>query len=301
MKILHQTQSGLSKALKALLLGLVLAAGPLDIRAEILKTGNEVFQTLDGRGKIVISRDEPGIFIAVGAPIDIQMFDPEQLRSDSTQHVFIRFDSTLGNYSKLVFGNKRSYRIVGSLTFEIGSFRVALDNANGFISIAETAGAEDALGILGIRGLETVARFKGTTAVALLEANQLTPYRGIVKTFAFNGSELTLSGQPVTNSAIGLTLDPPSNACVDRRDKVYLAPKELVQIRDLAASTQRVETLDKILRQQKTAHPLDSLILLKVTDTMVTALDYENGKIKTIRPHTSAPDNQVCVIEDLGL
>lgn len=268
-------------------------------RAEILKTGMNVFQTSDGRGKIIISRDEPGIFIAVGEPIDIQLFDPSNLKKGSTEHVFIKFDRALNGYGRLVFGEKRSYRVIGSLTFILNKFRIAIDNNSGYCSIAEVWGEPTQLGVLGLRGIDPIVQLKGTAAQAVLEANQLSQYREVVKNFVFLKDALTVNGQPVESNTVGLTLEPPKNSCLAAESRAFVTARDLIKVRELKDLQARTSFVDALVREQRRSRVLESLLPIKITEELVIGLDWEHGKIKTIRPALRIAGTELCLIEDL--
>ena len=272
----------------------------IPIQADFLKTRGDVFQTLDERGKVIISREEQGIFIAYGRPLNIQIFDPNGLISEGTRHVFISYDSSLNGYTKLTYGNKKSYRIIGSLTFIIGNFRVAIDNNHGYCSISELEGEPDTLGILGLRGIEPVARYKGSAAAALLEANQLESYQKVIKNFEFNGEALTLNGAPIEASAVGLSFEPPSNPCVPGKDKVFLNPNELAKIRQYDVK-ERLKYLERVLKEQRAVNPLDKLILIRIAAQSAIGIDYERGRVTVVKPFSESKDNQICVLEDVAI
>jgi hypothetical protein len=268
--------------------------------SEILKTRSDVYQTTDERGKVIISRDEQGIFIVYGRPINIQIFDPSQMVSQGSKHVFISYDSSLNGYTKLTYGNKKSYRIIGSLSFIIGNLRVAIDNNHGYCSVTELEGESDSLGILGFRGVEPVARYKGSAAAALLEANQLESYQKVVKSFEFNGEALTLNGNQIEASAVGLSFEIPPSPCIPGRDKVFLNPTELARIRKLGAKD-RLQHLEGVLKTQRRSNPLEKLILIRVAEKNAIGIDYERGVVTVVRPYSDTKENQICILEDVSI
>ena len=269
--------------------------------AEFIKTRPDVFQTNDGRGKVIVSRAERGVFLAFGSPVDIQLFEPDQLLSEGTQHVFISYDSSLNGYTKLSFGEQRSYRIIGSLTFLIGNFRVAIDNNHGYCSIAEIDGAGANLGILGFRGVEPVARYKGAAAQALLEANQLEAYQKVIKNFEYKGKVLTLNGTSIESASIGVSFDPPNNPCIPGKEKVFLNPLEVDKIRKIINAKERLKFLENILKIQRRSPPLDKLILIRISEQNAIGIDFERGLVSVIKPFSVSKENQICVMEDVAL
>jgi hypothetical protein len=269
--------------------------------AEFIKTRPDVFQTNDGRGKVIVSRAERGVFLAFGSPVDIQLFEPDQLLSEGTQHVFISYDSSLNGYTKLSFGEQRSYRIIGSLTFLIGNFRVAIDNNHGYCSIAEIDGAGANLGILGFRGVEPVARYKGAAAQALLEANQLDAYQKVIKNFEYKGKVLTLNGTSIESASIGVSFDPPNNPCIPGKEKVFLNPLEVDKIRKIINAKERLKFLENILKIQRRSPPLDKLILIRISEQNAIGIDFERGLVSVIKPFSVSKENQICVMEDVAL
>jgi hypothetical protein len=282
-------------------LSLFLITNPSVATAEFLKTRPDVFQTTDGRGKVITSRADRGLFVSFGQPVDVQLFNPEDLPAESTEHVFISYDAALNGYTKLTFGKHKSYRIIGSLTFVIGNLRVAIDNVHGYASIAEIDGSGDSIGILGFRGVEPVARYKGVGAVALLEANQLESYRKVIKNFRYENHALTLNGNPIESASVGLAFDPPTNPCIPGKDKVFLVPSEVKKIRAIMNQKERLGYLEKILKAQRKASPLDALILIRIESTNAYAIDLERGSVTTVKPFSEARDNQICVLEDVPM
>lgn len=279
---------------------LLLTCAPV-VRAEFLRTRPDTFQSTDERSKIIVSREDPGIFIAFGRPLNIQLFDPEQLQTESSRHVFISYDPALSGYTKLTFGNRKSYRIIGSLSFLVGSLKISIDNNHGYCSISEVEGDESTLGIIGFRGIEPVARYKGTVAAALLEANQLESYQRVVKSFEFNGESLTLNQQPVDASAVGLSFELPANPCIPGKDKVFLNNRQLDRIRVLIDARERLKYLETLLKQQRNNNPLDKLILIRISDQSALGIDYERGVVASVKPFSDSRDNQICVVEDVGM
>ncbi len=269
--------------------------------AEFLKTRQDLFQTVDERGKVIVSRQDPGIFIGFGRPINLQLFEPNQMLSLGTQHVFISYDASLNGYTKLTFGDKKSYRIIGSLTFVIGNFRIAIDNNHGYCSVTEIDGQPENLGVLGFRGVEPIARYNGSAAVALLEANQLESYQKVIKNFEYTDQGLTLNGSPIDSSAVGMTLEPPANPCIPGKDKVFLNPRELEKIRQIINVKERLAFLEKVLKQQKISNPVDKLILIRINTDHVIGLDYERGAVTVVKPFSESRDNQICVLEDVKI
>lgn len=284
---------------------LVLALGILlscqNVSAEFLKTRQDVFQTVDERGKVIVSRQDAGIFIGYGRPINLQIFDPSQLLSQGTQHVFVSYDTSLNGYTKLTFGDKKSYRIIGSLTFVIGNFRIAIDNNHGYCSVTEIDGTPENLGVIGFRGVEPVARYSGSAAVALLEANQLESYQKVIRNFEYTDQGLTLNGNTIDASAVGITFEPPTNPCVPGKDKVFLNPRELEKIRQIINVKERLAYLEKVMKLQRLASPIDKLILIRINGDSAIGLDYERGAVTVVKPFSESRDNQICVLEDVKI
>jgi hypothetical protein len=291
---------GAPRSLTTVLL-LTLVVLPALSSAEFLKTRPDIFQTVDERGKVIVSRQDPGIFIGYSRPINIQLFDPEQLQSQNTNHVFISFDPALNGYTKLTFGDKKTYRLIGSLTFIIGNFRVSIDNTHGYCSVTEINGSPESTGVLGFRGLEAIARYSGSAAIALLEAMQLESYQKVIKNFEYTEQGLTLNGTPIDASAVGISFEPPSNPCVPGKDKVFLNPRELDKIRKIMDVKERLGFLEKLLKQQRVSNPLDKLILIRITGDSAIGIDYERGVVTVVKPFNESKDNQICVMEDVGI
>ena len=299
MKITKAIRNYITYALGVIFLSILIYSNVC--LAEFIKTRPDVFQTADGRGKVIGARAERGIFLAFGRPVDIQLFEPDQLLSEGTQHVFMSYDTSLNGYTKLSFGNRRSYRIIGSLTFIIGNFRVAIDNNHGYCSIAEIDGPGASLGILGFRGVEPVARYKGAAAQALLEANQLEAYQKVIKNFEYKDDVLMLNGTTIDSASIGVTFDPPNNPCVPGKEKVFLNPDEVAKIRKIINAKERLKFLENILKIQRREPPLDNLILIRIAEQNAIGIDFERGLVTVIKPFSEAKDNQICVLDDIAL
>lgn len=298
----HRATSSLS-ALLLLMLSVFLLGTTLGTtaQAEILKTGEGIYQSLDGRYKIIISYSQPGIFFALGSPVDLQVFNPTQLKKDDTRSLFIRYDQQLKKYSAIVIGKKEYKTNGGSLTVLLDGSRITIDNNNPYLSIVidSQGGGKNENSILGFLGLEVVVNNRGSEAVALLEANQFNQYRGIIEPYTYQSGQLFLKGKAV-EGPIGLNLETPKNVCL-KKESVYVTDLDLRRMMSMTDRTQSLKLLARLLRKSKEKSMFDSSIILRVADSII-ALDYSKGRVNVIRPQTrKGSETQICVVQGIEL
>lgn len=176
----------------------------------------------DGATAIVVvppGTTPSGFLITQGAGAMAQQFDPT---TASGQAVFIEYNQN-SRPERLVIGAK-NYSIQGSFGLKIGTTRIAVDlTLQPYLTVvSEAKGAsmpEPALAAF--LGVDNVVLTTGQQAVALLEANQLqlstAGARKTVFTYELNQhGELTLAGEPMATSRIGVFTEPPQNPCMSK-------------------------------------------------------------------------------------
>ena len=109
---------------------------------EFLRTHDMVYQSTDGDVKVVVvqgSATVEGVFVRSGPPVDIQTFSPAELTDQENHTAFFRYDSTTNRYTEIISGST-TIKIVGNFTLDLGNARVAIDNANPYMTIAKGNG-----------------------------------------------------------------------------------------------------------------------------------------------------------------
>ena len=265
--------------------------------AEFLRTGSGIYQSTGKRAKVIISQEQPGLFILFGPPIELQVFNPAELSKDPSQsHAFIKFDPKVNRYTSLVIGT-REFRISGGFTLNLGSIRVTVDNSNPYCSIVqekgEGAGAEPE--ILGLLGLSVIVNNTGQQAVALLEANQFGEYRGIVNPYEMKEGNLFVGGKPLKTSVVGVSLEV-KNPCLVP-GAVVLSHESFEAARAAKGKDELKEILSEAVKQAKKRSPLVGLLKLRISPESIIVLDPIHGKVQVVKKVTlpSAPNSNVTV------
>ncbi len=276
-----------------------LACGlPQRASAEFLKTGPGVYQSTGKRAKIIIGQEQPGIFLLYGPEIDVQVFNPLDIKNESTiSHAFIRFDPQLNRYTALIVG-KREYRIIGSFTLNLDKMRVTVDNNNPYISIVVDQDGQNPAEILGLLGLSTIVNYSGEKAVALLEANQFSEYKGVVSPYQIENGSLLVKGQPINNNSVGLTLDL-KNPCL-KTGAIVLAKEDLESLGGAKSKDEGRQLFTNLVETSKKKNALKSLLKLQVTPESIIALDPIQGSVKVVRKTAaSSPTTTICSIDEV--
>lgn len=281
-----------------------LLATQLQAEAEILKTGADVYQSTNQRLKVIVSREEPGIFIANVDPIDIQTFHPGQIKKDHSLAVFVGYDQSKRVYSKLLVG-KQEYRITGNFTIKIGGLRIAVDNRNPYLSIImDKLSEQGQISVLGFMGLQEIVKHTGGDSASLLEANTFADYDDLIEPYELKADGLHLKGKSVESRTIGLTIEYPRNPCLGRKSRspVYITELQVAELKAITTRQQRLDMLSSILTNKPSNSPLEQLLILKVDRSSVIGLDYRKSEIKVVRPLSSEKRRQtLCVIESVYL
>ena len=272
----------------------------IPLRAEFLKTAPEVYQSVGKRAKVVVTRDPQGIFLMYGPEIDLQVFNPAEIKeSDVHAHAFLRFDPQLNRYTALLIG-KREYRISGSFTLKLGEVRLTVDNINPYCSIVVESGRKDGPKpeILGLLGLSVIVNFSGEQAVALLEANQLNEYRGVVDPYYVRDRQLFVKDRAVGRNALGITLEA-RNECLS--DKARIVSREELQAVSMIRSREEGKrALSALIDNAKRKSALRGLLKLRVTSSSIIAFDPANGAVSVIKKAGLTQQNPlICTIEEV--
>jgi hypothetical protein len=280
-------------------IGLLLCSR-ISAHAEFLKTGAEVYQSTGKRAKVIISQEEPGIFILYGDPIELQLFDPAKVENTPTvTSAFIRYDPEGNRYVAVLVGHLE-YRITGSFTLGVGEARVTVDNTNPYTTVVVDDGEGKNAEILGIMGLSVVVNFTGEHAVAVLEANQFSQYRDVLKPYKVSGSAISLEGKPLAVTSIGVALEQ-KNPCLEV-GAVWLTAEELAEVKKGKTREELKSRLAKALAVARGRAPLKGQLKLRVApDTLVT-LDPIKGTIQHAkRVLEGSAGQQVCVLERISI
>ncbi len=285
-------------------IGLLLEMTCIACHAEFLKTGVGVFQSTKRRAKIIVSQEEPGIFIVFGDEIDLQVFDPTELKKDQAAHLFVRFDPSINRYVALLVGSKE-YRIVGNLSLLVEGvashlLRVTIDNANPYLTVV-VEGTGNEAEILGFLGLNAVVNNNGQEAVALLEANQLSELKGVVDPYRLKAGEITVKDRPVAGLALGITQEV-RNPCLEKGAMVLLKSEIAVILDPKLDRADSKRRLGEAIQRSRSNPPLRGLLKLRIGADSIIALDPLKATILLIHEtRLSGPGRKICSIEEITL
>ncbi len=270
------------------------------VYAEFLKTGVDVYQSMGKRTKVIITNEPSGIFLLYGPEVDLQVFNPAEVKNDEVQaHAFLRFDHEVNRYTALVIG-KREYRVSGSFTLKLGNLRLTVDNSNPYCSIVVDAlGKEGAKPeILGLLGLSAIVNFSGQQAVALLEANQLSEYRGVVDPYYVRDGQIYVKDRPIGSNALGIAFES-RNECLSNRARIV--PGE--ELRRISAAKSREDgkkALAALLEGASKKSPLRGLLRLRVMQDSLIAFDPSSGVINVVKKTGSGAQNPIiCSMDEV--
>ena len=262
--------------------------------ARFIRTHTGVHQSVDGTVQVINAEanEVAGIFIRVGAPIDPQSFTPAEIDPSNSETLFIKYDTRNNRYDELYLG-ARVIKIVGSFSLTIGPVRLAVDNLNPYISV-----------VLG----NAVIGFLGTGLIvnndkaALLEANQFSNYRDIVKPYLLSKGEISLNGKPLRLDVLGLNLEQPKNPCLPGGDAVYLKSVDLDKIRR-AKKGDRSALLEAALKKSSSPFLSGTLIIQIQERGAIVGINYKEGNVQQISKLSSKsfPQKTVCIVENLPL
>lgn len=268
---------------------------------EFLETGPGVFQSTSLRERIIVSYDDPGIFILSSVPIGIQEFNPEEIEADLSKHIFIAFDPATNRYTELIAGDQ-SYRINGSFTVLMSRMRIAVDNLNPYLTVS----VENDQTIVGFRGLQTVVNATGDVALTFLEANQLDSYSDLIVPYDLKkegtNQYLLLKDQKVSSKSIGLSLKPPRNTCLDSPTTVYLTERDVARVKRIRNANERLVFLERAFQRNASNDPLAETLTLKITKDAVIHFNFNELSIKRVSPMKNRFGSKtVCVINNFSL
>jgi hypothetical protein len=282
-----------------ILLGLISFGQSLKAEPAFLDSGSGLFADHKGKLYTVVSYtpDSEGIFFTIlKKPVGIQNFNPSKITKDSF-HFFISYSPTSNNYTNLIIGNK-IYKITGSFTLEIGNHRLGLDATSNFLTVTV-----DDNRVLGFRGLQPVVNTTLSSENAfLVEANLSTSlYRDLIKPYVLerkNGTQvLSLSGKPVLDSFIGLTIRRAPNVCLDR-EPILLTRADIATISKLKNNKQRQTFLTQAITKNAEKGPFNNdYILLQAASENLVYYNIERASILILTPMKSNfGDKTVCIL-----
>lgn len=272
------------------------------VQAEFLRTGPLTYQSTDKCSKVVVSQQEPGLFIAYSCEQDIQTFDPALLLANTTTHLFVHFDPTFNRYSKVSVG-PHEYRINGSLSILIsGNLRLTIDNNNPYLTLVtgdinNSSGApgREAPGVLGFKGLSEVVNAVGLNAL-LLEATQFHEYRQLIVPYELSGQDLKLRGQSFNGDMVGVDLVV-KNPCLEK-NSLILSRADLKAASQAPSVEAKKALLAKVVKSNSKKSPLANHLRLRITKEEVITLNYVSGEIFLVRELPNFSEGRsVCVME----
>jgi hypothetical protein len=300
MKKFHLNNARATVTLAASILALTCSIG----EAQFIQTGaSGIYQHTNGSTKVIIGAKNgaQGMFVMDGAPIPPQEFNIETTPVENTEHLFITFDSQAQppTYSSLVI-NEKEYKISGNLTIRLGTKTVVgIDNNNPYLTVV-TEGSQpgESPAILGFSGLNEIVRGKGALAT-ILAANQLNPeVAKVIHPYSVEGTELTLNGHHLQNSAVG-TFVKPENDCL-QPPTVILLEDELKKIQTAKKEDEQVQLLEAFMSASKGLSRLKDHLVLKAGPKSVILLDIQDKNVLEMhRVIATSTKRRVCVISQL--
>lgn len=277
------------------------------LQAQVVQTSFGVFQAVNKEVKVVTSNTEPfGIFVLLTSPIELQLFNLATVSNEQSVHAFVKYSPELDRYVALNLG-ATEYRIKGSFTLWLEHdktrVRLTVDNTNPYMSLLiDSDSKENPASLLGWRGIEPVVNQTGVEHVALLEANQLSQYRGIIEPYYLKPDGLWLKGQKVDTPSIGVEVEPVKNQCL-KPNAVFLDQKDLTEIRRLKRE-EGLSKLGALLNAYPPSDPFKGMLLLSIKPSEIIGLHYASGVVKIIRPLTALSKEQktaVCSVQVVEL
>lgn len=279
-----------------ILLGAISPVAYAETPIQFLRTHDMVYQSTDGDVKVVAvqgSAAVEGVFVRSGPPVDIQTFSPAELTDEENHTAFFRYDSTTNRYTEIISGST-TIKIVGNFTLDLGNARVAIDNANPYMTIAKGNG---------VLGLVATSVVINNDKAALLQANQFSAYSDIIVPYSLNKGSLTLKGKPVTSNVVGLTLDKPKHRCLKDAKPIYILRSALAEVQKIKEKGVRVATLNRIVKKNEAADLLKNVILIRIpadTKEPIIGINYQGAVQKISLLNTKSTEKTVCLIEDLS-
>ena len=242
--------------------------------AEFLQTGPYVFQSTTRNERVIVSQSVPGLFLLSSSNIELQLFDPAKVSDRESVHAFLRFDPIQNRFAALTIG-RRIFRINGSFVINVGDMRVAVDNDTPYVSVVLVTSAS----ILGFKGLEMVVNQTGWEAIRLLEANQFNQYRNNTEPYWLTKGGLYFKNQLLDLDFVGMSIAPPRNSCLEKKDLMYLTRGELEKVKSFSDDNLRLQELRRLSVKNRVAQLLKELLLLRVEGNSVVGLNYRNGDV----------------------
>lgn len=314
-----KTSTGLARSMRylrfqtvvimLLLLGMVPGIGS----AEFIKTGENVYQDVGGRLKVIAT--EKGLLILYTPPISLQEFDPTQVKKEGREFsAFLWYDGGSNRYTEL-WVQKRAYRIEGNFHLRFGKYgSLTVDNTNPYASIVANAGSVNKpngslrnyrTSILGFLGVRQIINQTGREAVAVFEADQFN-LAGVLEPYLLGKTGVFVEGHEVANDRLGALPDlrKRRHVCLEP-DTGKLMPRDLIEIKRQTTSAARIQALNSALLRNKQKNPLTDLLILRVSTAVglngVIAFDPTNAELRLVQELKSASKSKqkVCVIESI--
>lgn len=268
---------------------------------KIVRTGHGVYQSSTLREKVVISYEVPGIFVALGDPIPLQRFSPLDLESESTRHLFVRFDASLNRYTSIIANGTEELALKDNVSIEIGeNLRVGIDNTIPYLSIVVAPSKQKVRpAILGMVGLDPLATRTGEDSIRLLDATGDPRYSDVLEPYDLRADGLYLTGDKVVQGPLGLSFGSTSNVCL-KPSSVLMSEAERRKISAVKDRQRRLSLLQQILKRPDSSDLLDRLFSVRVMPRLVVAFDTEAEKLVTMEPIDTfgAGTPQVCVVRN---
>jgi hypothetical protein len=334
-------RTSLASALLAVLAlsGLVFLSAETS-KAEIIQTSAGVLQSSDRRAKLIISHRVPGIFILLGSPIDLQIFDPAQIelpagglnasgagtssssqgaavKGDSVTHLFVEYSPQLDRYTALHVG-ERSFRIRGgfSLHSDLGGqrLRVTVDNNNPYLSVVyeplENTGVSPSPEDGSAVSLKepSIVGFRGIQTVVNKSGLR---YVALLEANQFNQFKGLIEPYGLHSGVLTLKGKEYSGSSIG----VELEPQKNLcltkgssliyqtQLSAIKGSSNReaaLKELEGLLKASPSKDPFKGVLLLRINPTEILGLDYNKERVITVRPLPKAKQS-ICLVEEIPL
>jgi hypothetical protein len=282
----------------ALTLGSVLSLLlPAKSCAEFIRTRPLVYQSRDGHAKIIVSESVPGVFVSWGPAMPVQEFDPVALGESATQHLFIAFDGALQRFHQVMIG-RRTLHIAGSFSVHIGELQLTLGGEEAYLTISHGKD-QGAPGIVGFRGTDELFNASGFAAITLLEANQLSEFRDLIKPYALSDGLLTLDGKTFGGSVLGVK-PPVSNICLTK-EAIILDEHDLEAASAAPNPAAGRRYLTQAISRARSHNPLRNSALLRITATELLTIDAQDKRIRVISERKGQGSNRTCISRTLKL
>jgi hypothetical protein len=296
-----------------LLYALALAAAyvallPQQALAEFILTASSgVYQSADGRTKVILSHREgaQGIFVVhFSEGVPPQEFNPETAPVEGAAHVFVRFDPTSEHqYSEVIIG-QRSYKVSGNLNIWLtpnGGVSVNIDNTNPFMTITQRSGNGRDDSLVGFYGLTEVVKGAGNLAT-ILTANQLSPELAkILKPYTVAPNGLALNGKDVTTPSVGLFVSREHECTKSSQAVSVLTLAQLKSIQAAKSEAQQAQLLERYLQENRAKSPIQGHLILRAERSgPMILLNIATKDIVDMRAiKNSFSNRKICVISPI--